>query len=49
MAPPPLGAATALSRLRGILLAHIAMTRIMKAFERLQSREGLEDVRPVPF
>lgn len=43
---PLLGAATALSSLLGVLFAHIAMNRAIAAFDRLQKREGIEDVRP---
>lgn len=43
---PLLGAATAISSLLGTTFAHIAMTRAMAAFERLQKREGLEDLHP---
>lgn len=43
---PILGAATAVSTLVGIIVAHIAITRAIDAFARLQAREGIEKVQP---
>lgn len=43
---PLLGMATGVSSLCGTIFAHIAMTRAMAAFGRLQAREGIEDVHP---
>lgn len=43
---PLLGGATAVSSLLGTIFAHIALTRAMGAFERLQKREGIESVHP---